>query len=232
MGEWFPMGEWYPMNRGLPNALLMSGDGAAADLDLHLWSQQGYVDTLAINNQGFGIQLSGHATEIQGATVEATMLAEVEHQIYLTVVIMPARRWTTPMRLLSDGTDTPVPGIQRAAEIGSILPSEDTAIGIFVNQRSLVPLTDGSSTVALSQLRNVRVSPVLEVRIFFSKSRWYRRAGRPILIGRSLCWTALFWSPRVRLLAVDSVVDVVGTENQRVNRFGCLGSRLFGRDCQ
>ena len=107
-----------------------------------------------------------------------------------------------------------------------MLPSEDTAIGIFVNQRSLVPLTDaGSSTVALSQLRNVRVSGTGGPGLFFSRVALVQEGGAPYF-NRAIpvLDSLILESEGPGLLAVDSVVDVVGT--------ACLGSRLFGRDCQ
>ena len=57
---------------GLPNALVTSGDGAAAELALHTWARQSFVRLSALSNQGFGVQLSGHATQVTNAVIEDT----------------------------------------------------------------------------------------------------------------------------------------------------------------
>ena len=83
-GEWFPMGEWFhgrvaPHGRIDPSrsrptrCFAMSGEDAAPDVDLHLWSRQLFSGTEALNNHGFGIKLAGYATELVDVTIDGTL---------------------------------------------------------------------------------------------------------------------------------------------------------------
>ena len=72
------MSEWFPQDRGLPADLVEEGDAAALELSLHRWSRQTHIDTVAANNQGFGVQLAGHATELIGATIDRTVAGTIE----------------------------------------------------------------------------------------------------------------------------------------------------------
>jgi len=231
MGEWFPMGEWYPTDRSLPSALLLSGEGAAADLDLHLWSQQCYVDTLAFNNQVFGIQLSGHATEIMGATIEATSPADVKESDTLGRGENANESMDDSNGdLVDDGSDSALPDLQRDGALRSTILGESAAFGIFVNQRSLVPLTTvGSSAVALSQLRNVRVTGTRGPGVFVSRVALVQEGGAPYFQRAiPLLDSHISATEGPGVLAVDSVVDVIGTEIKESIGLGIWGLGFSG----